>query len=278
MIKTIVVHIDDSPSQHSRLHAAAVLAAEWDARLVASAATGLAPRDYNYMDGALTGPLPLVRYDELREAARQRLERGLAQARRLGAGQIEARLTEDSPENALILQARYADLVITSQLPATGERARLVTMLPEYVALNSPRPVLVVPDTYDGQPVGGKVIVGWDGSMEATRAVTAALPILQRASGVQLALFNPDTAGGLHGEQPGADMALYLARHGIRVEVFRQRTEAPIGRALLGLARDTEAGLIVAGCYGHSRYREWLLGGVTYSLLSHARIPVLFAH
>lgn len=278
MIKTIVVHIDDSPSQHSRLHAASVLATEWDAHLVASAATGLAPRDYHYMDGALTGPLPLVRYDELFEAAQQRLERGLAQARRLGIEQAEPRLTEDSPENALILQARFADLVVTSQLPAAGERARLITMLPEYVALNSPRPVLVVPDTYDGQPVGGTVIVGWDGSLEATRAVTAALPILQRASTVLLALFNPDTASGLHGEQPGADMALYLARHGIRVEVFSQRTEAPAGQALLALARDTEAGLIVAGCYGHSRYREWLLGGATYTLLDRARIPVLFAH
>jgi nucleotide-binding universal stress UspA family protein len=73
-------------------------------------------------------------------------------------------------------------------------------------------------------------------------------------------------------------MALYLARHGARVDVVVERTRSTVGTALLGLARDCGAGLMVTGAYGHSRYREWMLGGVTRELLERSRVPLLLAH
>jgi nucleotide-binding universal stress UspA family protein len=121
-------------------------------------------------------------------------------------------------------------------------------------------------------------VVGWDGSLQAIRAIAAALPLLRRASVVKLVLINPDQLSELHGEQPGADMALYLARHGVPVEVVVERTGATAGNALMALARDCGAGLMVTGAYGHSRYREWMLGGVTRELLERARMPLLIAH
>jgi nucleotide-binding universal stress UspA family protein len=150
--------------------------------------------------------------------------------------------------------------------------------LPEQVALHGARPVLVVPEAYAGAPIPGTAVIGWDGSMQAIRAIDGAMPLLQRAASVKLALVNPDTLSELHGEEPGADMALYLARHGVQVDVVVERTRATHGDALLSLTHATGAGLLVTGAYGHSRYREWVLGGVTRELLERAPIPLLLAH
>ena len=115
----------------------------------------------------------------------------------------------------------------------------------------------------------------WDGSMQA---IGAALPLLVRADNVRLVLVNPNPPQDLHGEQPGADMALYLARHGVRVDVVVELAHGTVGTALLGLARDGGAGLMVTGAYGHSRYREWMVGGATRELLERSRVPLLLAH
>ena len=104
------------------------------------------------------------------------------------------------------------------------------------------------------------------------------MPLLERADGVRLALVNPDQLSELHGEEPGADMALYLARHGVKVDVVLERTHATTGDALMALARECGAGMIVTGAYGHSRYREWELGGVTCELQERTPVPLLIAH
>jgi nucleotide-binding universal stress UspA family protein len=138
--------------------------------------------------------------------------------------------------------------------------------------------VLVVPESYSGQPIPGTAVVGWDGSMQAIRAIEGALPLLQQAESVKLALINPDQLSELHGEEPGADMALYLARQGVQVDVIVERTRSTAGDALMSLARNSGAGLLVTGAYGHSRYREWVLGGATRELLERSPIPLLLAH
>jgi nucleotide-binding universal stress UspA family protein len=218
-------------------------------------------------------------FDNLRAAARARLDAFDAAARRLGVVSVETRMIEDEARYALLLQSRYADLVVLSRDvrtdPAQPARARA---LPEYVALHGARPVLVVPPEGVVQPLPGTAVVGWDGSMQAIAAIVAALPLLMCSDSVRLALVNPDTQGDLHGEQPGADMALYLARHGVRVDVVVERTRSTVGAALLGLARDCGAGLMVTGAYGHSRYREWMVGGATRELLERSRVPLLLAH
>ena len=279
MVKTIVVHVDGSPHQESRLRAAALLANEHGAHLVGNAATGVSWLDFALLTGSMAAPAPAADFQGLRDAAAVRLRGFEERARALGVASFEARMTEDDARYSLLLHSRYADLVVLSQEndpdPALPARVR---GLPEYVALRGARPVLVVPDSYAGTPLPGTALVGWDGGMQAIRAITAALPLLRRAASVRLALINPDQLSELHGEEPGADMALYLARHGVPVEVVRERTRATVGDALTALARDSGAGLMVAGAYGHSRYREWMLGGVTRELLERAKVPLLIAH
>jgi nucleotide-binding universal stress UspA family protein len=279
MYKTIVVYVDGSPQQESRLSAAARLAREHDAHLVGCAATGISWTDYLLLTGSMAAPVPPADFDGLRETANLRLRGFTDQAARLGVASAEARAVEDTADGALLLQARYADLVVLSRdvdpAPAMPPSAR---RLPEHVALRGTRPVLVVPPGYADQAIASTIVAGWDGSTQALRALAAALPLLQRADGVRLVLVNPGRMSDLHGEQPGADMALYLARHGVRVDVVLEHTHATAGEALIAVAQAAGAGLIVAGAYGHSRYREWVLGGVTRELLERAPVPLLLAH
>lgn len=283
MYKTITVYIDGREGQDSRLRAAALLANDHGAHLVGTAATGISWLDYATLTGSMGAPMPMPESDfqGLRDAAEARLAVFRRDAGRLGVESFETHAIDDDAKYALLLESRYTDLVVLSQDSPTAAAPGLpahVAHLPQYVALHGVRPVLVVPHDYNKAVIPGTVVVGWDGGMPAMRAITAALPLLERAESVQLVLINPDERSALHGEQPGADMALYLARHGVHVEVIRERTTSTEGEALMALARDAGAGLMVTGAYGHSRYREWALGGVTRELLERARVPLLIAH
>lgn len=275
MLKTILVHVDDGPGQTGRLRAAAHLAREHGAHLVGGAATGMSMASYAVLNGSMAMPVSNREFQDLRDMASARLDRFVRQAAGLGVEGAEPRLVEDAAGDALLLQARYADLVVVSQDHGRGGAAR---GLPQYLALHGPRPVLVVPDGYRGAPIPGPALVGWDGSMPAQRAIAAAMALLERADAVHLAVVNPGRQAGLHGAEPGADMARYLARHGLSVMVDVEHTRASEGEALVEMARDCDAGLMVAGAYGHSRYREWMLGGATRELLAHAPAPLLIAH
>jgi nucleotide-binding universal stress UspA family protein len=280
MYKTILIDIDGSPQQHGRLRAAARLAGEFDAHLVGTGTTGISWRAFALLAGSMGAPVMLDSdFQALKDAAGARLDTFATEARRLGVASFETRLAEEDPRYALLVQSRYADLTVLSRDVAPDPDLPVrVRGLPEHLVLHGARPVLVVPEAYDGQAIPGTAVVGWDGSLQAVRAIDGALPLLKRADSVKLALINPGERPDLHGEEPGADMALYLARHGVHVEVVVQQTRAPHGDALLALARACGAGLLVAGAYGHNRYREWVLGGVTRELLERAPVPLLLAH
>ena len=286
MYKTIVVDIDGSDRQQSRLAAAALLANEHDAHLVGSAVTGVSWKEYAVLTSSMGLPIPYptAQFEQFRNIAAARLEQFKLGVAQLGVNSFETRLIEDHARHALLLESRYADLVVLSQDSArrSGDAKPVVAAevrhLPEYVAMHGARPVLVVPPSYHHEPIPGTAVVGWDGGMPAMRAIAAALPLLRRATSVRLAVINPDELSELHGEQPGADMALYLARQNVRVDVIVERTAATVGVVLIVLAEACGAGLMVAGVYGHSRYREWVLGGVTRELLKRARVPLLVAH
>jgi len=226
MYKTIVVQVDGSPQLDSRLQAAAWLANAHGAHLVGSAATGLAWPAYALLTGSMA-VAPGEEFDALRAGARAALRRFAERARQLGVASVEERLVEDDARDALLLQARYADLLVASQDERTPGSARA---LPQYLALDSARPVLVVPPHYTGQALTGTIVAGWDGSVPALRAICAAMPLLQAAQTVRLALVNPEREAHLHGDEPGADMAVYLARHGVRVEVVVERTHGAQAR------------------------------------------------
>jgi nucleotide-binding universal stress UspA family protein len=122
-------------------------------------------------------------------------------------------------------------------------------------------------------------MVAWDGSLSASRAVTLALPLLLRADTVDVVVMQTaDKKDDVHGEEAGADLALFLARHQIKVNVVERHIKGNRGEALLSIAADLAADLIVMGGYGHTRFRELVLGGVTRTLLNSMTVPVLMAH
>jgi nucleotide-binding universal stress UspA family protein len=214
----------------------------------------------------------------MRGAADAALDRFEAQARAAGVN-YERRRSDDDAELVLVQQARYADLVVLSQADPAYSGPALLRQLPEYVMLHGGRPVLLAPYAGSHELPRRHAVVAWDGSRAATRAITEALPLLRTVERVTLAVFDVERQQGTHGEQPGADMALYLARHGMQVEVRQQRTsDGDVGSALLSLADDSAADLLVLGGYGHQRWREVVLGGVTRHLLQAMTLPVLMAH
>ena len=145
--------------------------------------------------------------------------------------------------------------------------------------LSAGRPALVVPDIGAGKTLGRRVMIAWDTGREAARAVNDALPILQQAEAVTVLSVNPRPGIDLHGEEPGADIALHLTRHGVKVEVQRtQVEEINIGDTILSRLADLGSDLLVMGAYGHSRLREVVLGGVTRTLLESMTVPVLMSH
>ena len=188
----------------------------------------------------------------------------------------ETAATERLPDR-LVRQARHADLAILGQ-PEPDEPSGTGMRLVEAALLGSGRPILVVPWIGAAGLPPRRVLAAWDGSAPAARALGDALPLLRRAERVSLVVVDPERLGGRVGEQPGADMATHLARHGVRVEV----QAVPSGGlatadVLLDLAADTGADLLVMGGYGHSRLRELAFGGTTRDVLARMTAPVLLA-
>jgi nucleotide-binding universal stress UspA family protein len=269
--KTLLVHLDEQPRCTERLQLASTLAARFDAHLVGLFALGAA-RIPSY---ALAEAGPIVRDIEERrraEAARK-AEEEFRRAERRGGGKSEWRLSADDAAAAVRLSARYADLVVLGQ-PQPGDA--LGRSFVEEVILSAGRPVLMVPYAGRFADAGRRVLVAWDAGREAARAVTDALPLLSMAQAVEVVAFGN---GGDHGPVPGADLSLFLARHGVKAAAARQHAPGvDVGNQILSRAADANADLIVMGAYGHSRLRELALGGATRSVLDAMTVPVLMAH
>jgi len=276
--KTILVHVDQSPHAADRIRIAANIAIAENAHLIGAAMTGISRFIYQDSAFGISGSIVSTHIDTLNDAAAQALAAFESIVKGLGVLSYESRQVDDEPEGGLVLQARYSDLVVVSQTDPDDSNSRLFSDLPEYVMLNCTRPVLVIPYAGRYPNPGSNILAAWDGSMEATRAITNAIPLLRRAKKVTLAVFNSSARYDAHGEQPGADIALYLARHGIEVEVLQQTTHLDIGNSLLSLAADLSSDMLVMGGYGHTRFREVLLGGVTMTLLKTMTVPVLMSH
>lgn len=274
--KTILVHLDTDKRVAERIDLAIRLADTFDSHLVGLFALS-APRIPSY---ALAEAGPVVVEVEARhraEAARNAEAMFKSETARHGRS-AEWRATQRDALAAATLSARYADLVVIGQ-HEPGNSSGVTPDFAEELVLSAGRPVLLVPYAGHFAQVGRRILVAWNAGQEAARAVTDALPLLTRASTVQVVAFNPAEAGADHGDIPGADIGLVLARHGVKVSVAQQQSEeVDIGNQLLSRAADIEADLIVMGAYGHSRVRELVLGGVTRTLLDTMTVPVLMSH
>lgn len=279
--KTILVHVDKSINAEQRYRLAASIAQSEDAHLIGAAMTGISRFIYP-SDAAIDAEPQMAELIEasaalLRERAGTALKEFEAVATASGRP-YELQIVDDEAGGGISLFARYSDLAIVGQVNRDDPASAPIPDLPEYVALNSGRPVMVVPYAGRFEDIGRRILIAWDGSVSATRAVTGALPLLKRAGIVKVAVFNPAQQRDKHGAQAGADIALHLARHGVKVDVITEETSLDVGNALLNTASDLGADLIVMGCYGHSRFREILLGGATRTLLQSMTVPVLMSH
>ena len=179
--------------------------------------------------------------------------------------------------DGVVEEAHAVDLVIASQAQS-DIRASGISDVAERVALESGRPVLVIPESWDTKAYGTHVAVAWNGRREATRATFDSMPILRQAE-VRLLTVVSDEEFGRANTLPGGEIAATLARHGLNVEVQTiDRYGNDTGDALLSHVASDGANLLVMGAYGHSRFKEFILGGVTRHVLKHMTVPVLMSH
>ncbi len=286
MLKDILVALDTAPPARRRIELAAALAERFDAHLIGLYATMAAPlprhRGYfEYFDRSLLEPL----YRELAERMRAEADEARSLFEEIGSRHrlsVEWRSAAGLVSDAVAMHGRYVDLIVLGQPDPDDPRSPLFRPLPEEVALAVGRPILVVPYAGGWAEIGRRVLVGWDASREATRAVNDAMPLLAGAQSVTVLAIDPTAAAhnsGGHGEVPGADIGLHLARHGVRATIERTSSGGiGVGNVLLSRSSDLQADLLVMGAYGHSRTREMLLGGATRTALDSMTLPVLMAH
>jgi nucleotide-binding universal stress UspA family protein len=258
-LKNIGVFVDATPEGEKRIDYAATLAEQCGAHLagihVVSAVRPEYRSDY-YVIGEKAIRALLAEQKAADEAAisnvRRRFE-AISAKRDLNA---EFRvIRRGGPDEDITLSSLHSDLVVIGQRELQELRGYAS---PEKLLLSSGAPILVIPS-------------GW-------RAVADALPFLVAASSVTLLVVDSDERAGRHGEEPGADIAHYLARHGARVEVEQVSSQgSPVADIILSYARDHGVDLIVIGAYTHARSVEMVFGGVTRTLLKQAPVPVLMS-
>lgn len=280
--KDLLVHLDDTKANRKRLEAALALAERWGAHLTGLYCVGrYEARGYVQIPGEVVAR----RRQEEEEAARVRLSEFEEAAARAGVSATARTATVAMSDVAreVALHARYSDLAILGQ-PDPDEDYPNAGPIIEEVVFASGRPTLLIPyigaSTRNGAiELGRRVMVAWDAGREATRAVNDALPLLKAAEHVDLIAVNPIKGQRRHGDEPGSDIALHLARHGVKVEVHSlEARDMGAGDVILSRLSDEGSDLLVMGAYGHSRLRELVLGGVTRSVLQHMTVPVLMSH
>jgi nucleotide-binding universal stress UspA family protein len=170
---------------------------------------------------------------------------------------------------------RRFDLAIVGQVQP--EMSTMEQIIGETTLFESGRPMIMVPYIQKAPFKTGNVMICWDGSRTAARAVADAIPILGKSSRIEIVSVTSER--GKEDEIEGADIGQHLARHGLKVDVHRiSRGNIDVADALLSHAADSAADLMVMGGYGHSRLREFVLGGVTRSIFQSMTLPVLLSH
>ncbi len=174
-------------------------------------------------------------------------------------------------------RARFSDLVVLPMPYGDGKGPEMEPVV-EAALFEGHAPVIVVPDDAAFIPKPKRVMLAWNESAEALTAVRAALPLLTHAELVQIVVVDPPVHGRNRSD-PGGMLAQYLARHGVHAEIdVLSKTMPRVSDILKRHATDTGAEMIVMGAYGHSRFREAILGGATRNMLEEAPVPVFLAH
>jgi nucleotide-binding universal stress UspA family protein len=281
---TILVHVDDGARCAERIGVAAQLASRVGGHLIGAAPTGVSRFLFHSMPPGKDDPTLALHLDMLRAQARAALAAFSARCDALRVASFEARVIDDEAGPGISLAGRAADLVLLGQ---AGPHARAgLAELPAHVISGCGRPVLMMPAAGPAAAVGRRILVSWDGGREAARALQQALPLLKGAEQVLVAVFEVASAEHAVADALAADPRPWLARHGVKATLAvhaiehqrRLNRRHEVGERLLSLASDVGADLLVMGAYGHSRFRESLLGGVTRTVLEAMTLPVFMAH
>ena len=218
-------------------------------------------------------------------AARRQLEQ---ERRVIRAGRHLARLTGrygvsaefrvvmlDHAEADIGRHSLYCDLVMVSHPPSERWPAEWT---PDRILAEGGSPVLIVPQAWQQERIGKRVMVAWNGSREARRSITDAMPFIVPAEEVRVVIVDGDKDPRWKGADAGATLAHHLARHGARIEVDQIQSDGgPVAEALLEHARGSQTDLLVIGAYSRSRMYQRLFGGVTTTLLAETPVPLLIS-
>ncbi len=212
--------------------------------------------------------------DEARTTSQTVEERVRAREKSTGI-ETEWRAREGDIRAVFSQHAHYTDLCVLAQGAGHDVPVGPALNLPGDLVLSAGRPILVVP--WKGVPgsIGSRIMIAWNGSKEAARAVHDALPLLETADAVKVLTVGPEQTGHI----PGAEIAGHLARHGVRVEADHAiERDMSTSESLAAEAADFAADVMVCGAWGHSRVLETVLGGVTRDLLHEVPVPLLLSH
>lgn len=273
--RNLLVYVDRGPESDQRILLARDLAERLDARLIGI--SGSAPESGlgdPYTGGAMLGEALTLLMDCAESDVRAARARFITLTDAC-ADRTEWRGRIGYPADLVARAARAADLVIVGRALDGGPSRNLD---PADALMSVGRPVLVAPPGPPHLPDGGVVIVAWKDGPEAQRAVVAALPLLKRARAVFVLAFC-DGDGLTEATAATADVVDHLGRHGVAAKaVARVREPRSTAAQILAFAKAEDASLIVAGGYGHARFREWALGGVTRTLIAECPVCLLLTH
>ena len=278
-LKNILIHLDDTDQCQERLRLAGDLVRRHDAHL-----TGLyvVPDTYfaGYGENPIFPPEVIDRWEQAEQESASNIEQNFQAFLTAQGINGEWRFEQGSLRAIVNLNARYADLTIVGMGNTESSRKYVDPFLAEDLVMESGRPALVVPTTGKFVGFGKRILVCWNASREAVRAINDAMPLLQSADKVTVLAINPDDPdSGDHGDIPSADIALHMARHGVKAEAKTVRSDrSRTGKIILSHAEKENADMIVAGAYGHSEAREWIFGGVTNTLLQESPVPTFLSH
>jgi nucleotide-binding universal stress UspA family protein len=272
--KTILLQLDESPRRAERIAFALRLAEAFGAHLTARFTLNAALLPTYAM--AEAGAAAVQYEEEARAEAAAKAEGEFrAAASRSPTVSSEWRNAQGDVPGDPAAAARCVDLVVAGQ---PDPDAALQRMAAGDLLLSAGRPVLFVPYAGRFPSVGRRVLVAWNDSRESARAVADALPFLRKAQSAHVVRFETGRLGAPAGGS-ASDIAVHLARHGVKVQLGAERIEdIEVGEQILSRAADLDIDLIVMGAYGHSRVRESVLGGATRTLLDSMTVPTLMSH
>ncbi|UHQ18322.1 universal stress protein [Lysobacter sp. KIS68-7] len=276
MLKDLFFPVTGASTDDATLAIAEQIADAYRARLIISVPVAV-PEAVAAPWGFAPGPVLAQVLEEVEIRATKRAEelrRRMANSKIASDVRMDRTRLFDAPE-ALTLQARYADLSVIAK--PRGDDASIAHAFFNAFLFESGRPVMVVPANIASCRFD-RLLLAWKPTREATRAIHDALALFSPRE-VEVLVVDPEIGDLGHGDEPGADIAAHLAERGLNVRVTRRPSGTMSVATTVRLhAAERGADLIVAGGYGHSRMREWVLGGATRDLIESLELPVLFSH